>query len=103
MLARAVSQTPAPLSGARLLSTADPDHIPTDAEQNTYGRRGKELELAQQGEELFGRDPIFPPEGAGTVNNPIPALPRFRPHRTSPARSIRATRANSSGPCSVGS
>ena len=44
--------------------------IPTDKEQQ-YGRRKEELEAEEQGMVGFNRDPIIPPQDAGTKENPI--------------------------------
>lgn len=44
--------------------------IPTDKEQQ-YGRRREELEAEEQGMVGFNRDPIIPPQDAGTKENPI--------------------------------
>mmetsp|Transcript_12529 Transcript_12529/g.46339 ORF Transcript_12529/g.46339 Transcript_12529/m.46339 type:complete len:87 (-) Transcript_12529:98-358(-) len=48
--------------------------IPDQSEQ-AFGRRKMELEAEARGEILFNRDPIVPPEGAGTKENPILVRP----------------------------
>ena len=44
--------------------------IPTD-EQHQYGRRKEELEAEDVGQVGFNREPIIPPDNAGTKENPI--------------------------------
>jgi len=44
--------------------------IPTDNEQQ-YGRRKEEMEAEAAGDVGFNRDPIIPPDEAGTKENPI--------------------------------
>ena len=44
--------------------------IPTD-EQHQYGRRKEELEAEDGGQVGFNREPIIPPDNAGTKENPI--------------------------------
>lgn len=44
--------------------------IPKDSEQQT-GRRKEELDALAAGDVGFNRDPIIPPDDAGTKENPI--------------------------------
>ena len=44
--------------------------IPQDAVQQ-YGRRKEEMEAEAAGQVGFNRDPIVPPDDAGTKENPI--------------------------------
>lgn len=44
--------------------------IPVDNEQQT-GRRKEEMEAEAAGDVGFNRDPIIPPDNAGTKENPI--------------------------------
>lgn len=44
--------------------------IPTDNEQQ-YGRRKEEMEAEAAGDVGFNREPIIPPDEAGTKENPI--------------------------------
>mmetsp|Transcript_3980 Transcript_3980/g.6246 ORF Transcript_3980/g.6246 Transcript_3980/m.6246 type:complete len:127 (+) Transcript_3980:47-427(+) len=54
--------------------------IPTDKEQQ-FGRRKEELDAEAVGQVGFNRDPIVPPDDAGTITNPI-LVPSGADHRT---------------------
>jgi hypothetical protein len=57
-------------SGIAARNFSDKLGIPTDKEQQA-GRRKDELEAEESGAIGFNRDPIIPPQDAGTKENPI--------------------------------
>mmetsp|Transcript_47486 Transcript_47486/g.60977 ORF Transcript_47486/g.60977 Transcript_47486/m.60977 type:complete len:125 (-) Transcript_47486:263-637(-) len=59
----------APISRSIFSFKNDMEILSDDEQQG--GRRKEELDAEKQGKVAFNRDPIFPPAGAGTKENPI--------------------------------
>uniref|UniRef100_A0A7S1XX62 Uncharacterized protein n=1 Tax=Phaeomonas parva TaxID=124430 RepID=A0A7S1XX62_9STRA len=67
----------APMAPVRALAIESDGLIP-DIEDQVFGRRKMELDAEKSGDLLFNRDPIVPPVGAGTKENPILVPSEFK-------------------------